>query len=69
MRKGIAVRVQIYIEGDAAPADDFAKIGTDVAAKLFAAGVQAAAGSYNVTIKKIEPLEGSAADDDADERS
>lgn len=69
MRKGITVRVQIYIEGDAAPADDFAKIGTDLAAKLFDAGVQAAAGAYSVTVKKIEPLEGSAADDDEDEQS
>lgn len=65
IKKGLAMRVTVYIEGEDAPAHDFTQTGSDLIAKIFAAGVKSAAGAYTVTVKKVEPLEGS--DDDSDE--
>ena len=59
MKKGITMRVTLYIEGDDAPAHDFSQTGADVASKVLAAGIKNAAGGYTVQVKKIEALEGS----------
>jgi hypothetical protein len=64
MRKGIALRVKVYIEGDDEPANDFSKVGQDVIAKVLDAGIKSAAGPYKVVVQRIEALEGS---DDSDE--
>jgi hypothetical protein len=64
MRKGIAMRVKVYIEGDAAPTDDFQKIGDTVVRQILAEGIKAAAGQYVVQVQDVQPLEGS---DDSDE--
>jgi hypothetical protein len=60
IKKGITMRVKLYIEGMDAPAHDFSKTGADVVNRLLAAGIKSATGSgYTVRVKKIEPLEGS----------
>jgi hypothetical protein len=64
MRKGIAFQLKVYIEGDDEPANDFAKVGQDLLAKVLDAGIKSTAGPYKVTVQKMEPLEGS---DDSDE--
>src|SRR5262249_10601567 len=58
MRKGITLRVKVYIEGDAAPVEDFSKIGQQVIQKVLDAGIKAAAAPYTVAVKRMEPLEG-----------
>lgn len=64
IKKGITLRVKLYIEGMDAPAHDFSKTGADVVNRVLAAGIKSAAGGYTVQVKKIESLEGS---DDEDE--
>jgi hypothetical protein len=64
IRKGITMRVTVYIEGEDAPAHDFVQTGMQIINKLFSAQASAAAAPYTVAVKKIEPLEGS---DDSDE--
>ena len=64
IKKGISMRVKLYIEGMDAPAHDFSKTGADVVNRVLAAGINSAAGGYTVQVKKIESLEGS---DDEDE--
>jgi hypothetical protein len=58
------MRVTVYIEGEDAPAHDFIQTGTEIINQLFSAKAIAEAAPYTVTVKKIEPLEGS---DDSDE--
>jgi hypothetical protein len=72
IKKGITLRVRVYVEGMDEAAHDFSAIGQDVLNKVIQAGVKSAAGPYTVTVQKIEPLEGSDASDeevegDADE--
>jgi hypothetical protein len=64
IKKGITMRVKLYIEGMDAPAHDFSKTGADVVNRVLAAGIKSAGGGYTVQVKKIESLEGS---DDEDE--
>ncbi len=64
IKKGITLRVKLYIEGMDAPAHDFSKTGADVVNRVLAAGIKSAAGGYTVQVKKNESLEGS---DDEDE--
>jgi hypothetical protein len=64
IKKGITMRVKLYIEGMDAPAHDFSKTGADVVNRVLAAGIKSAAGGYTVQVKKVESLEGS---DDEDE--
>lgn len=59
IKKGITMRVKLYIEGMDAPAHDFSKTGADVVNRVLAAGIKSAASGYTVRVKKIEPLEGS----------
>lgn len=64
-----AVNVRLYIEGDVAPAVDFAAIGQRVVAWIFAAGADASAGTYTLSLGAVRALEGSDGDDDADDSS
>lgn len=64
MRKGIALQVKVYVEGDDEPANDFSKVGQDVLARVLEAGIKSAAGPYKIAVQKMEALEGS---DDSDE--
>jgi len=64
IKKGITMRVKLYIEGMDAPAHDFSKTGADVVNQVLAAGIKSAAGGYTVQVKKIESLEGSADEDE-----
>jgi hypothetical protein len=64
IKKGITMRVKLYIEGMDAPAHDFSKTGADVVNRVLAAGIKSAGGGFTVQVKKVESLEGS---DDEDE--
>lgn len=64
MKKGLTLRVQVYIEGEDEPANDFSKLGQEVMTKVLNAGIQQAAAPFTVAVKKMEPLEGG---DDSDE--
>ena len=61
------VSAQLYVAGDAPPADDFVKIGQSVVARLFAAGKASYPGPFALTLGAVEALEGSDADDDGDD--
>ncbi|HEY7835239.1 MAG TPA: hypothetical protein VIG30_16810 [Ktedonobacterales bacterium] len=67
MNKGVSLQIEVYIEGDAAPADDFSEVGRRFIMQVLAAGMRSAAGPYRLGVKRITPLEGSDADDDADD--
>lgn len=64
MRKGIALQVKVYIEGEDEPANDFSKVGQDLIAKVLDAGIKSTSGPYKIVVQKVEALEGS---DDSDE--
>ena len=64
IKKGLTMRVTVYIEGEDAPAHDFVQTGMQIINNLFSAKAITAAAPYTVIVKKIEPLEGS---DDSDE--
>src|SRR5262245_6811498 len=65
MKKGIAMRLEIYVEGEAPPAQDFTQTGRDIILQVLRSGIQQSAGTYAVRLRKIEPLEGGS-DDDGD---
>lgn len=69
MKKGVSLRVQVYIEGEDAPANDFSKTGQNFIMQVLAAGMKGYTGPYMLGVKKIEPLEGSDSDDDSDDSS
>jgi hypothetical protein len=62
--RGASMSVQLYVEGDAPPADDFAQIGQSVVTRIFAAGVKVYTGPYILTLGPVLALEGSDADDE-----
>jgi len=64
MKKGVTLRVQVYVEGEDEPANDFAKVGTDVITQVIGAGVKGYNGPYTIAVQKVEALEGS---DDSDD--
>ena len=66
MKKGVTLRVLVYMEGEDAPADDFAKLGQSVIAQVLAAGIKSYTGPYTFAVRKVEALDGSDADDDED---
>jgi hypothetical protein len=66
MDKTIVMRVTLSIQGDVPAVQDFAKTGQDVASAILAAGIKAAGAPYNVTVRKVEPVEGGDDDMDAD---
>ncbi len=65
MQKGVTLSVQLFIEGDAPPAEDFAQTGRQVALQVLQQGLQQYQGPYTVQVRKITPIEGG--DDDSDE--
>lgn len=65
MKKGVSLRVQVYIEGEDAPANDFAKTGQSFLLRVLAAGMKGYTGPYLLGVKQIVPLEGS--DDGGDD--
>lgn len=67
MKKGVTLRVQVYIEGEDAPADDFAKTGQNFILQVLAAGMKGYAGPYLLGVKQITPLEGSDDSNDSDD--
>ena len=67
IKKGLSMRVTVYIEGEDAPAHDFVQTGMQIINNLFSENAITAAAPYTVTVKKIEPLEGSDDSDDSDE--
>lgn len=64
MKKGVTMRVTLYIEGEDEPAHDFTETGRQVVTDILQAGEMAYTGPYTVKLEKMEPLEGS---DDSDE--
>lgn len=66
MKKGVTLRLQVYIEGEDAPANDFAKTGQSFILQILDAGMKAYAGSYMLGVTKVEALEGSGDSDDSD---
>jgi hypothetical protein len=64
MKKGVTLRVVVYVEGEDAPADDFARLGQSVIGEVLAAGIKAYTGPYTVAVRKVEALEGGDADDE-----
>lgn len=65
MQKGIILSVQILIEGDAPPAEDFSQTGRQVALQVLQQGLQHFQGPYTVQVQRISPMEGG--DDDNEE--
>ena len=65
MKKGITMRLEVYIEGEDAPAHDFSQTGRDVVLQVLRSGIQQSGGSYAVRVRRVEPLEGGG-DDDGD---
>lgn len=66
MKKGVSLRVRVYIEGEDTPANDFAKTGQNFLLQVLAAGMKGYTGPYLLGVKQIMPLEGS---DDGDDDS
>jgi len=67
MKKGIAMRLEIYIEGEDAPAHDFSQTGRDVVLQVLRSGIQQTAGAYVVRVRKVEPVEGGGDDNEVAE--
>ena len=67
MKKGVSLRVQIYVEGEDAPANDFAKTGQNFILQVLANGMKGYTGPYLLGVKQIVPLEGSDGDGDSDD--
>jgi hypothetical protein len=65
MQKGVSIRVQLFIEGDAPPAQDFAQTGKEVALQLMQQALQHYQGPYAIQVQKLEPLEGGDDDDES----
>lgn len=61
MRKGAAVEVRLYIEGEDEPAHDFAQLATQIARQVIALGIDAYKknGAFQVTLTSANVLEGS----------
>jgi hypothetical protein len=64
MRKGVSISVQLFIQGDDAPAHDFSQTGRDVALQVLQQGLQHYQGPYAIQVQKLTPLEGSDVDSD-----
>jgi hypothetical protein len=64
MKKGVTLRVQLYIEGEDDPAHDFTQTGQSVITDVLRQGFKAYSGPYSIKVQKMEPVEGG--DDDAD---
>jgi hypothetical protein len=64
MRKGVSISVQLFIQGDDAPAHDFTQTGRDVALQVLQQGLQHYQGPYAIQVQKLTPLEGSDVDSD-----
>jgi hypothetical protein len=64
IRKGLMVRVQIYVEGEDEAANDFSKVGQAVVSQVVAAGIKGYTGPYTIAVQKMEPLEGSDGSDE-----
>jgi hypothetical protein len=68
MKKGIVLRLEVYIEGEDAPAHDFSQTGRDVIFQVLRSGRQQAGEGYTVRVRAVEPLEGGSGEDaDADD--
>ncbi len=65
MQKGVSISVQLFIQGEDAPAHDFAQTGRDVALQVLQQGLQHYQGPYAIQVQKLTPVEGG--DDDSDE--
>lgn len=66
MKKGVSLQVEVYIEGDDPPANDFNQTGQRFLMQVLAAGMRGVASPYLLGVKRITPLEGSDADGDGD---
>jgi hypothetical protein len=64
IKKGITLRVQVYVEGEDEPANDFSKVGQAFVTQVLTAGMKGYAGPYTLAVQKIEPLEGSDGSDE-----
>ena len=64
VKKGLTVRVQVYVEGEDEAANDFSKVGQAVVSQVVAAGIKGYAGPYTIAVQKMEPLEGSDGSDE-----
>jgi hypothetical protein len=64
IKKGITLRVQVYVEGEDAPANDFSKVGQAFLSQVLAAGMREYTGPYTLSVEKVEALEGSDASDE-----
>ncbi len=64
IRKGITLRVQVYVEGEDEPANDFSKAGRAFVTQVLAVGMKGYTGPYTLVVQKVEALEGSDASDE-----
>ncbi len=64
IKKGITLRVQVYVEGEDEPANDFSKVSQAFVTQVLTAGMKGYTGPYTLAVRKMDPLEGS---DDSDE--
>jgi len=64
MKKGIVMRLEVYIEGEDGPAHDFSQTGRDVLLKVLRSAIQQVDGAYAVRVRKVEPVEGGDGDDE-----
>jgi len=62
MKKGIVMRVEVYVEGEDTATHDFAQTAHEVVLAVVRSGVQQANGAYVVRVRRLEPVEGG--DDD-----
>jgi hypothetical protein len=58
MKKGIVMRLEVYIEGEDAPAHDFSQTGREVIFQVLRSGLQQVGEGYTVRLRTVEPLEG-----------
>jgi hypothetical protein len=64
MRKGVTLSVWIYVEGEAPPEEDFAATAQNAIGEVVKAGMASYTGPYQLTVRRVEALEGSSASDE-----
>ena len=66
MRKGAAVAVRLYIEGEDEPAHDYAQLAAEIARQVMTLGIAAyqQKGQFRVHLTSLNVLEGSAGEED-----